>query len=316
MRFIKKIVAYCNRKGVFFFLSDKSALKLVWWASTDNELNIEHPIGFNEKLNWIKLYDRNPLYVELVDKYRVRGYVSEKIGEKYLIPLLGVWNDPKEIDFEKLPDRFVLKCNHNSGGGMYICTDKSKLKKRKAVKILQRALNKNYYFIFREWAYKNVESLVLAEEYIEDLSTNGVVNGLIDYKFYCFNGQPKFLYVSSANIVNNVKHDLITYLDLNWNTPPFSRPDHPQLSIDIEKPEAFDEMIEIAKRLSEGIPFVRVDMYYVNKKILFSELTLYPGGGLGFFSPNEWEQKIGSWIDLSDAYNYKVISSGRDGEIH
>lgn len=316
-RVLKKpqlIVTLFNEKGMLKILSDRMQIKLIWWSQFGKKINLNNPKTFCEKLQWLKLYDHNPLYSSLVDKYAVRQYVANKIGTQYLIPLLGVWESPDEIDFSSLPNEFVLKCNHNSGLGMCICSDKSKLDIEKVKNNLTVGLNKNHYYLCREWAYKNVKPKIVAEKFMSDdqlIKKN--IKGLIDYKFYCFNGKPRFLYVGYANIINNEKHDLMTFYMLDWEKAPFYRLDHEELFIEIEKPELLNEMIDVAKKLSEDIPFVRVDLYYINKKIYFSELTLCPGGGYGTFSPEAWEEKIGEWLELpmsKQLKNDKILKKG------
>ena len=281
-------------RGKYNKLSDEIYLMKMFKAKTGRELKLNAPVSFNEKLQWLKLYDRKPEYITMVDKYKVREYISQKIGNEYLVPLLGVWDDPEDIDFDSLPDKFVLKCNHNSGLGMCICKNKKELNIKKVKKGLAEGLKENHFYAQREWPYKNVKPKIIAEKYLE----NTEFDGLIDYKFYCFDGEPKFLYVGFARIVNGIKYDEMTYLTLDWKPTPFSRPDHKELLKIPEKPACLDEILNIAQKLSTGIPFVRVDLFLVNDKIYFSELTFYPGGGLGLFMPEEWEQKIGNWINL------------------
>ena len=281
--------------GLYNGLSDEKFCEKSYRAVTGKKLNLESPKLFNEKLQWLKLYYRNDLLTTMVDKNEVRHYISEKIGEQYLVPILGVWQNAEKIDFEKMPDKFVLKCNHNSGLGMCVCTDKSKLDIEHTKKQLEKGLAENHYLGQREWPYKNVKPLIIAEKFME--SSDGM--GLFDYKFYCFNGVPKFLYLGFADIVDNVKHDKMTFLTLDWNKAPFYRMDHEELTNLPPKPKCFDEMISVAKKLSEQLPFVRVDLYSINNKVYFSELTLTPGAGLGVFYPEEWEAKIGEWLHLT-----------------
>ena len=290
-----------NEHGFFFFFPDKPFLKLMWWAETGKRLNLKNPKGFNEKLQWLKLYDRHPEYTRYADKLQVRNFVRDTIGEEHLVPLIGVWDRAEDIDFDSLPDRFVLKCNHNSGGGMCICTDKSKLDIPGVVDGLNAALKKSAFYDKREWAYKYITPKILCEKYLVDKTPGNTTGTLIGYDFYCFDGEPRFLYVRTDDISGGRKGEAsMTFYDLDWKVPPFSRPDHAQVPFAVEKPECFDEMIDIARKLSKGIPFVRVDLYWVDNRILFSEMTLYPGGGNGFFSPPEWEEKIGEWIMLPD----------------
>lgn len=284
-------------------MSDEDFLKRKFKENTGKELNLDNPQTFNEKLQWLKLHDRNPLYTQLVDKYRVRKYVAEKIGAEYLNNLYGVYDNFDKIDLNKLPNQFVLKCNHDCGS-IVICKDKSRFDFEKAKNQFENALRHNYYLESREWPYKNVVPKIIAEEYLEDsfLSANTDIfadaDGLIDYKFYCFSGVPKFLYVGFANIKNGVKRDLLSFFDLKWNPTPFYRKDHEKFPIALDKPELFEKMIEIASILSKGIPFVRVDLFSINKRILFSELTFFPGGGYGEFYPKEYNNILGSWIEL------------------
>ena len=299
----KKILLYLDAYEFLNFLPDELYLKIKFYLSTGKKSNLDNPKGFCEKLQWLKLYDRKDIYTTLVDKYKVRDFIKMKIGSKYLIPLLGVWDNPNKIDFNSLPDKFVLKCNHNSGGGMCLCTDKSKLDICNVRKKLLKYINKPYYSVNRQWPYKNVKPLIISEEFMEDPNSKLINNseslGLIDYKFYCFNGEPKFLYIGYANISNGIKRDLLTFLDLNWQQVPFGRLDHEKLDISkLNRPSNFNEMIEISKILSEGIPFVRVDLYNINNNIYFSELTFSPGGGLGVFNPYEYEILFGSWIKI------------------
>lgn len=295
----RSVIRYLNASGMLNFLSDKTCLRLLWWAETGTRLNLNNPIGFNEKLQWLKVYDHRPEYTKYVDKVLVRDYVKKTIGEKYLVPIIGVFDHPEQIDFNLLPEKFVIKCNHNSGGGMCVCTDKSTINTKMIRDKLNKELRKNFYYENREWPYKNVVPKLLCEEFIIDKNPMNTSGTLIDYKFHCFNGEPKFLYVGTDDISSGTKGELkLSFLDLNWETPPFYRSDHEPIQTEIKKPDCLDEMIDIARKLSKGIPFVRVDLYWVNNQILFSEMTFFPGGGYGFFSPEEWEIKLGEWISL------------------
>lgn len=282
--------------GFYRSMDDIEFCKKSYYAHTGRVLNLDNPQSFNEKLQWLKLYYKNPLYTKMVDKYEVRKIVEERVGSEYLTPLLGVWDKPEQINFDLLPQKFVLKCTHNSGLGMCICKDKAKLNIHKVTKSLTKGLKENHFYREREWPYKNAKPRIIAEKFLE----NTEFGGLIDYKFYCFNGIPRFLYIGFADIVDDIKHDKMSFLTLDWEKAPFYRTDHEPLSTIPEKPCCFDEMISIAKKLSEGIPFVRVDLFMVDNKVFFSEFTFTPGGGLGIFSPYEWEMEIGSWIDLEE----------------
>ena len=285
--------------GLLNFLPDKACIKLLWWSATGTKLNLKNPRGFNEKIQWMKLYYRNPQYTELADKISVRDYVKKTIGEKYLIPLIGTYDNPEQISFDLLPDKFVIKCNHNSGRGMCFCRDKSKIDFVRVKKELRKALREKYYYRCREWQYKNIVPKLLCEQYLIDNNPQNTTGTLINYKIFCFDGEPKFLYISTDDISSNSKGGAkLTYFDLDWNNPPFFRPGKKPVSVDMKKPECFDEMIDISRKLSKGIPFVRVDLYWVNNQILFSEMTFTPTGGFGLFSPAEWEVKMGEWLPL------------------
>lgn len=276
-------------------MSDEEYLKMVFKKKTGRELNLVNPQGFNEKLQWLKLYNRRPEYTVMVNKVLAKEFVAKIIGSEYIIPTLGVWNNPHEIDFDNLPDQFVLKCNHNSGGGMCICTDKTNLDIELTKRELLKGLKSDSFLASREWPYKDVPRKILAEKYMEDKK----MKSLVDYKFYCFNGRPMFLYVALANYHDGKKNDELSYMSLDWSPAEFYRMDHKPFPFAIEKPEKFNEMLKIAAELSKGIPFVRVDLYCINGNIYFSEFTFSPGGGFNEFRPYEWERKIGSWIDLS-----------------
>lgn len=280
-----------SKLGLYNNMDDKKFIEKMFKATMDYPLNLENPKSFNEKLQWLKLYDRNPLYTKLVDKYKVREYISEKIGEDYLIPLLGVWDDPEEIDFDSLPNKFVLKCNHNSGLGMCICTDKSKIDIKKVKNELKSGLAQNYYLNGREWPYKNVSRKIICEKYMTDETGKN----LRDYKFYCFDGEPKLVGIYQDR--NSDKETTGDFFDMNfeWVDLKFGMPNalnKPQ------KPQKFQEMIKIAEILSEGMPEVRVDLYISNNKIYFGELTFFDGGGFDKIEPLEWDYKLGSWIKL------------------
>ena len=297
----RMLLSKLNTLGCFRGLSDKTCMELLWWARTGKKLDWEHPRGFNEKMQWLKLYDRRPEYTQFVDKYGVRDYVRSTVGEEYLIPLLGVWDSAEAIDFDSLPEQFVLKCTHNSGEGMCICRDKAGLDIPEVRRRLARALAENYYFAAREWPYKDIVPRVIAEPFIVDRDPANTAGTLVDYKFHCFNGEPRFLYVGVDDISDGTKGDLkLSFFDMDWQTPPFFRTDHEPIPLAVKKPEKFDEMVQLARELSRGVPFLRVDLYWVNQQILFSELTMFPGGGYGFFSPEEWERRLGDWITLPD----------------
>ena len=281
-----------SKLGIYNRMSDEDFLKKVFLLKMGKELDLENPKTFNEKLNWLKLYDRKPLYTNMVDKYEAKKYVADVIGEEYTIPTLGVWDKFEDIDFDSLPEQFVLKCTHDSGG-LVICKDKTKLDVSKARKKIKRSLNTNFYYRFREWTYKDVKPRIIAEQYMEDQNE---AEGLTDYKFYCFNGEPKFLYVSQG--LQNHATASISFLTTDWQFAPYERSDFKPLNELPRKPECLSEMLEICKKLSENVPFLRVDLYEINGKIYFSELTFYPCGGFMPFKNPEHDLEIGKMLIL------------------
>lgn len=281
-------------KGKYDSMPDKEYLEKKFYVTMGYPLDLNNPQTFNEKLQWLKLYDRKPEYTMMVDKYKVREYIKEKLGEEYLIPLLGVWDKAEDIDFDKLPNQFVLKCNHNSGLGMYICKDKSKLT-QKEIKVIRKNLTKglqqDYYLTGREWPYKNVSRKIIAEKYMEDETGQ-----LRDYKFYCFNGEPKIIMINSDREIGKTKADYFdmhfNWIDLKWG--------YEHALVKPSKPINFKKMKELAVVLSKNIPELRVDFYEVNNKIYFGELTFFDGSGFDKIEPKEWDKKIGDWIDYTN----------------
>ena len=251
-------------------------------------MNWKHPKTFNEKLQWLKLHDRNPLYTKLVNKYEVRKYITEKIGDNYLIPLLGVWNKFDEIDFNKLPNQFVLKCTHDSGSAI-VCKDKNNFDYNSARKKIITKLAHNYYYNEREWPYKKVKPQIIAEKYMED--ENGELR---DYKFFCFDGIVKFLQVDYDRFTEHHRN----IYDPNWNLLPFTIQYPSKQNVVIKKPAMFSTMLNIAATLSQNMPHVRVDLYSANGRIYFGELTFYHEAGFGHFSPNAWDKKFGESLSL------------------
>lgn len=289
----RKILDFLLKRYARFFKDDKRFLSLRWWCCMRSKLDWDNPRTFNEKLQWLKLYNRQPLYTTLVDKVKVKEYVANIIGEEYIIPTLGVWERAEDIDFEKLPDKFVLKCNHNSGTGMCICTDKSKLDFDKVRQGLKRGLSENYFLVNREWPYKDVPRRILAEKYIEQTTERP----LDDYKFFCFDGEPRYCQV----IKDRTTQETIDFFDMDWNHQDFiglnTQAVHATMSI--PRPETFERMKDIARKLSEGKPFTRVDLYEVDGKQYFGEVTLFPMSGFGHFTPNNIDEMMGEMLHLS-----------------
>lgn len=273
------------------FLPDKWYIRAKWFARRmPYGLNLKTPRTYNEKLQWIKLYDHNPLYTTLVDKYKVKDYVANRIGSKCIIPLIDSWNSVEEINWDKLPNQFVIKCSHDCGG-MVICKDKSHLDIPSAVQKLKNAFGQNYYYTSREWPYKNVVPKVFAEQYMED-----EFGELRDYKFFCFNGEVKAMFIASDRSKDT--ETCFDFYDTDFNHLPFTQ-GHPNAIVPPLKPRGFDTMIKLASILSKGLPEVRVDFYDVNGNVFFGEYTFFHFGGMVEFNPTEWDYKFGSWIDLS-----------------
>ena len=262
-----------TNRGLYRNLDDEKYLKKSFKVLMGKELDLAHPKTYNEKIQWLKLYDRNPRYTTLVDKYEVKKVVAEMIGEEYVIPTLGVWNSFDEIDFEKLPKQFVLKCTHDSGG-LVICKDKDTLNIKAVKKKINKSLSRNYYYSGREWPYKNVKPRIIAEQYMEN--TNGTA--INDYKIQCFNGEPDNILVCVDRYSDTgVKYH---YFSKEWKYLPYCPYDEiSEDQINIERPEKLSEMLEIAKKLSEGIPQLRVDLYEIGGKVYFGELTFFSSSG-------------------------------------
>lgn len=242
----KKIIIFLESKGFFNVLSDKAYLKLKYRLYFGKNLNLNNPKTFNEKLQWLKLYDRKPEYTNLVDKYEVKRIVADKIGEEYIIPTLGVWDKFDDIDFDKLPNQFVLKCTHDSGG-LVICRNKKEFNIRDAKKRIEKSLKNNYFYNCREWPYRNVKPRIIAEEYMQD----GDNYSLIDYKFYCFNGKIEYLYVSEG--LEDHSTAKISFLTSDWNFAPFNRSDYKSFEELPLMPGNYKRMLSLAEQLSKGL---------------------------------------------------------------
>ena len=272
------------------FLTTEAYLKLRWRVRMGYPLNLDNPQTFNEKLQWLKINYRNPLYTTLVDKYAVKKYVEEKIGAEHVVPLIASWDSVNDIDWNALPNQFVVKCSHDCGG-MVICKDKSKLNIEEAKRKLRKCLKTNYYYKSREWPYRGVKPKIFCEAYMEDEHGE-----LRDYKWFCFDGVPKALFIASDRQKEgeDTKFD---FYDTEFNHLPFTN-GHPNSTEHIVKPEGFEKMKELAAKLSQGMPQVRIDFYDVNGHIYFGEFTFFHWGGMTPFKPKEWDYKFGSWIKL------------------
>lgn len=251
--------------------------------------DLDNPKRYNEKLQWLKLNDIHPEYTHLVDKYESKEYVRKIIGAEYIIPTLGVWDTFDEIPFDKLPNAFVLKTTHDSGG-VVVCPDKSKLNVKAARRKLEKSLRHNYFYEHREYPYKDVKPRIIAEKFMVDESGSE----LKDYKFFCFDGRCKMMFIATGRRINDVRFD---FFDPDFHHLPF-RQGHPWSDKEIIKPENFEEMVDIAEKLSKGFLHVRVDLYNINGKIYFGELTFFHFSGNVPFEPDEWDYKVGGWLKL------------------
>lgn len=282
----KLMVRHCPE-----LVPDKQYILYLWEQKMDYPLDLKNPRTFNEKLQWLKLYDRKPEYTTMVDKYRVKQWVADRIGEEYVIPTLAVYQSVDEIDLDKLPDQFVLKCNHDSGG-VFICKDKSTFDLKTVKEKLARALKINYFYAWREWPYKNIKPQIFAEAYLEDTITHS----MSDYKFFTFGGKVKVMFIATDrnNPDTETKFD---FFDSEFNHIDVKN-GHPNADTPPSKPKCFTEMIQLAETLSKGIPHVRCDFYEINGKVFFGEMTFFHWAGLVPFDPPSFDRKMGDWLDL------------------
>ncbi len=294
---LKKILSRDFRSKLMYalkFLPDKLYLQLFYFATTGKLINFKNPKGFNEKLQWLKVNDKRPEYTKLVDKLAVREHIKEVLGEEYLFPLLGSWESFDDIDFDALPEQFVLKCNHDSGSSKII-KNKSALTEEDLNEMrsfFSKRLKQDFSFAGREYPYKGIKPCIIAEQFMVDKSEPE--KSIEDYKFYCFGGDPKTVLIVTDRC-NDCRFD---FFDKDFNHLDIYK-SHLNSDKVIEKPEKFDEMKEIAKKISQGMKFVRIDLYQINGKVYFGEYTFFAGGGFSLFKPAEWERRLGDWIDLS-----------------
>lgn len=278
-------------RGKYDSMDDEEYIKRKYKAIFGTELDLENPKTYNQKIQWLKLYYRRPDYTKYVDKFEVRSYVAKTIGEEHLVPILGVWDSPEDIDFDKLPSKFVLKCNHNSGLGMCICENKDELQTDRVISGLEKGLKQNYYLTGREWPYKNVKRRIIAEKFLVDES--GVE--LKDYKIYCFDGKVRLIMINSdRNSKCATKADYFdedfNHIDMIWG--------YEQADITPKKPAHFEEMKMLAEKLSKDMPHVRVDFYVADDKVYFGEMTFFDGSGFEAFEKIEYANMLGDWIKL------------------
>ncbi|MFI3281389.1 MAG: ATP-grasp fold amidoligase family protein [Rikenellaceae bacterium] len=300
------VITYINRPKVLMVsmlkrfkhvIPDKAFVRAEYRLKMGRWPDLKNPTLLSEKIQWLKLFDHNTQYVPLVDKVEAKKHVSKIIGEEHIIPTIGVWRKAREIDFDALPEQFVLKCNHRGGGVVFICRDKATFNFKRAKRKLRRQLRKSMYSSTKEWPYKNVRRRIICEQYMVDESGCE----LKDYKFYCFNGEPKFCQlVSNRYAESETCKDIY---DAEWRLQEFSGPfnagDTPVNRAEpLPRPENYSQMLEIAAKLSKGMPFARIDLYNINGVIYFGEITLYPASGMRQFYPLEWNKRIGDWVTL------------------
>jgi len=285
-----KMITHIGDNGLLNWIPDKLYLKMAFYGEKKTKLNLENPTTFNEKLQWLKIYDRNPYYSQLVDKLAVKKIVSQKIGKEHVIPTLAVWDNAAAIDLSILPDQFVLKCTHDSGS-VIVCKNKNTINKEKMLKRIDGNMRKDPFWLGREWPYRNVKPRIIAEEMLTDVNDGD----LKDYKFFCFNGVVKCF---------KIDFDRFTGHRANYFTPDgellrfgeaVCPPDYDRV---IPLPQNLNQMIKFAEILSTGIPFVRVDFYESLNKVYFGEITFFPASGFGTFIPEEWDVILGNWLFL------------------
>ena len=286
---IKVKIYQAAAKGKIPF-PDKAFQKWDYKIHSGKKLSFRNPQTYNEKLQWLKYYYHNPLQTQLVDKYEVREYIKERFGEENLTKCYGVFDKWEDIDFSKLPNQFVVKCTHDSGS-VYVCKNKNDFEYDKCKKIITSGLNRNQFYLSREWPYKNVKPRIMIEEFLHDDKTDD----LIDYKLMCFSGKVRRLYTVSRRETESGPYE--DYYDISWNHLPikhhYNYSDNPPT-----KPSNFDKMVFCAEVLSKDFPYVRVDFFDVNNKMYFGEMTFYPSGGRIPFSPEEVDKEMGEWIIL------------------
>lgn len=287
----KSICSYLLYNNFFNFMKDSTFLKFRFKYETKKKLNLENPTTFNEKLQWLKLYYRKPEFTTMVDKYEVKSFLEDKIGKEHIIPSLGVYKNYNDIPFDALPNQFVIKCTHNSGG-IIICKDKTKFDPKLYKKNINKTLSRNYFYSGREWPYKNIKPRVLVEKYMKDEG----FDILPVYKIFNFNGEPKLIQL----ILNDKsKEETVDYYDIKWNKLDLKQ-NFKNSTIVLPKPKKLDEILSLAKKLSQNLPFIRTDFYIINDCVYFSEFTFFSDNGFKNFTPEKWDAILGSWIELPE----------------
>lgn len=291
LKYIKepwRIIVFLNAYKIGRIFSDRFVITCQYRTRVGKRVNLKSPKTFNEKLQWLKLHNRKPIYTTMVDKYEVKRFVAEQIGEAYIIPTLGVWERFEDIDFSKLPDQFVLKCTHDSGG-LVICKNKAELDIGAAEKKIKQCLKRNYFYYSREWPYKGVKPRIIAEQYMVDDSGYE----LKDYKVLCFSGEPELIQIHRGRFGDHTQD----FYDINWDKLDITQ-GLPLSDVTLEKPVFLEEMLSLSRALSAGIPHLRVDWYYVDSQLYFGELTFFDASGFDLFEPDEVNEKLGNLIHI------------------
>lgn len=289
-RVLRKAFGLAGRHGLLNWMPDETFIRIRWRLSHGGKLNLDAPQTFNEKLQWLKLHDRRAEYVPMVDKYEAKKYVQERLGEKYIIPTLGVWERFGDIDFDALPEKFVLKCTHDSGG-LVICRDKAQLDMAEARRKVGRSLKRNFFYVGREWPYKQVHPRIIAEEYLE----NDASDGLHDYKVWCFGGEPVYVQYISGRLSRVTQE---AFYDENWVKQDFSF-HNPLMEQEAPRPACLPELLDCCRKLAQGMPFVRIDFYILpDESLRFGEITFYPMTGFETFKPASADKRLGDMINL------------------
>ena len=290
-KLLSKIFLSLCYRDFWNFLPDKTYIKLLYRAKMGKKINLDDPQTFNEKMQWLKLYDRRDIYTTMVDKYEAKKYVANIIGEEHIIPTIAVYDKFDDIDFDSLPKQFVIKCTHDSGG-LVICKDKNKLDLKAARKKINKCLKHNFYYRGREWPYKNVKPRIIIEKFM----SLGGKKGVIDYKFQMMNGKLKYCYVCTDRDKGHVK---FTHYDNNKNLMDLIQSGYENDPVKGKLPKTYNEMLKYAEILSKDTPSIRVDFYDIDGKIYFGELTFYDSAGFLEFEPREWDYKFGQMLDIS-----------------
>ena len=284
------LILSLENHGLLKFISDRKMIEYVYRVQLHKRLNLDNPVTFNEKIQWLKLHDRKRDYTTMADKLAAKEYVANIIGAEYIVPTLAVWENASDINIEELPAKFVLKVNHDSGGVM-ICKDKSSIDLKEIRKFFRKKLRHNLFYGGREWPYKDIEPRVFAERFLE----NEGVDTLVVYKFFCFNGKPELIQVIQDDKTTS---ETIDYFDIEWNLLPFKQ-NHPNSISHLDKPQLLGEMINLTRKLMIDIPFIRVDWYIEGDRVFFSEFTFYSDNGFAPFYPDEWDEKLGDMIIIN-----------------